>query len=71
MIAVIDKIELDIFANHAYAYQLLSKEYHLNDINLGWPINKNLTNYNVVFLKHFLENDMDSYILKLQLNFEL
>ena len=66
-----NKVEIEIIVNDAIAYQLLSKEFKIADMELSWSINKKLTGYNVVSLKHFLENDMDSYILKLQLIFEV
>ena len=66
-----NKVEIETIVSDANAYQLLSKEFKIVDMELSWSLNKKLMQYNVVSLKHFLENDMDSYILKLQLIFEV
>ena len=66
-----NKIEIEAFTNDVIAYKLLTKECTVADISLSWPANKEIIEYSVISLKHFLENDMDNYILKLQLIFEV
>ncbi len=66
-----DKLEIETTTSDINSYQLLTKEYKTSDIHLSWSTNKEIIDYNVISLKHFLENDMDSYILKLQLIFEV
>ena len=64
-----NKISIEIAVDDKRAYNLLSKKYEVNNFYFSWMTEKTFRNYQVVSLKHFLDNDVNSYILKLQINF--
>ena len=64
-------ILLTFESNLSIATSLLTKIVDIQAISASWGHNMKFKDYEVVSLKHFLENDMDSYILKLQLIFEV
>ena len=58
---------LNIFA----AYNFVSKKIKVEDLQLNWEIDKVFKSYQVLSLIHNLDDNTDTYIIKIQINFEV
>jgi len=62
-------IEFD--ASPAIAYYFFNKDVNPKNIKLNWIPEKIIDSYSVISLMFKLENNIDMYIIKLQINFEV
>lgn len=65
-----EKVIISFVSNTDIAYDLISKNINVKDIVLNWE-NKKILSYQPVSLMHHLVNDVDTYIIKIQINFEV
>ena len=66
-----EKILLSFNTKTNQAYDFLSKNFNIKDFKLNWSHKKELMSYEVLSLIHKLDNNVDTYIIKLQVNLEV
>ena len=65
-----EKAIISFVTNTNVSYDLISKRINAKDIILNWE-NKKILSYQPMSLVHHLINDVDMYIIKIQINFEV